>query len=215
MKSFLDERLELTNACKKIANDNLVKGTWGNFSIKVKNKIIITPSGYSYELMTPNDLVIINMDGNIVEGDRVPSSEWMMHSEIYQKREDVDIILHTHPTYSSIASVTLDEIPSLIEDSAMILGPSIKVTDYKLPGSKELAVETVDKLNENNAVVMRNHGLVTVGISLNEVISAAHIVEKNIMIYLEALKLGKKIHYIKDEDLKMLREKYFKSYRQK
>jgi L-fuculose-phosphate aldolase len=215
MNSFLDERLELTNACKKIANEGLVKGTWGNFSIKVENKIIITPSGYPYELLTPNDLVIINMDGNVIEGERIPSSEWMMHSEIYQKRKDVDIILHTHPTYSSIASVTLDEIPSLIEDSAMILGPSIKVTDYKLPGSKELAVETAKKLEDNNAVVMRNHGLVTVGNSLNEVISAAHIVEKNIMIYLEALKLGKKIHYIKDDDLKMLRNKYFKSYRQK
>ena len=170
MNSFLDERLELTNACKKIANDNLVKGTWGNFSIKVKDKIIITPSGYSYELMTPNDLVIINMKRNIIEGDRVPSSEWMMHSEIYNKREDINIILHTHPTYSSIASVTLDEIPSLIEDSAMILGPKIKVTEYKLPGSQELAEETTEKLGENNAVVMRNHGLVTVGNSLNEVI---------------------------------------------
>jgi len=62
---------------------------------------------------------------------------------------------------------------------------------------------------------MRNHGLVTVGNSLNEVISAAHIVEKNIMIYIEALKLNKKIHYISDEDLNMLRNKYFKSYRQK
>jgi len=215
MNSFLDERLELTNACKKISNDNLVKGTWGNFSIKVKDKIIITPSGYSYELMTPNDLVILNMEGNIIEGDRVPSSEWMMHSEIYKKRDDINIILHTHPNYSSIASVTLDEIPSLIEDSAMILGPSIKVTDYKLPGSKELAVETEKKLGDNNAVIMRNHGLVTVGNSFNEVISAAHIVEKNIMIYIEALKLGKEIHYISDEDLQMLREKYFKSYRQK
>ncbi|MDK2946725.1 class II aldolase/adducin family protein [Geotoga petraea] len=215
MKSFLDERLELTNACKKIANDNLVKGTWGNFSIKVKDKIIITPSGYSYELMTPNDLVIINLEGNILEGDRVPSSEWMMHSEIYKKRKDVDIILHTHPKYSSIASVTMDEIPSLIEDSAMILGPYIKVTDYKLPGTRDLAVETVNKIGDNNAVVMRNHGLVTVGNSFNEVISAAHIVEKNIMIYIEALKLGKGIHYINDEDLKMLRDKYFKSYRQK
>ncbi|MGM0639885.1 MAG: class II aldolase/adducin family protein [Thermotogota bacterium] len=215
MNSFLDERLELTNACKKIANDNLVKGTWGNFSIKVKDKIIITPSGYSYELMTPNDLVIINMKGNIIEGDRVPSSEWMMHSEIYQKRQDVNIILHTHPTYSSIASVSLNEIPSLIEDSAMILGPKINVTEYKLPGSKDLAEETAKKLGENNAVIMRNHGLVTVGNSLNEVISAAHIVEKNVMIYIEATKLGGKIHYISDNDLKMLREKYFKSYRQK
>ena len=192
-----------------------VKGTWGNFSIKVKDKIIITPSGYSYELMTPNDLVIINLEGNILEGDRVPSSEWMMHSEIYKKRKDVDIILHTHPKYSSIASVTMDEIPSLIEDSAMILGPYIKVTDYKLPGTRDLAVETVNKIGDNNAVVMRNHGLVTVGNSFNEVISAAHIVEKNIMIYIEALKLGKGIHYINDEDLKMLRDKYFKSYRQK
>lgn len=204
----------IVKACRKMLNEDLVKGTWGNVSITDGKKIFITPSGYPYDKMKEEDIVVIDYKGNILEGLKAPSSEWKLHVAIYKARKDVKFILHTHPIYASIASVTLEVIPSLIEDSAMICGPEIKVAKYADPGSWELAENAVKALGNNSAVILRNHGLVNVGESFNEAFVSAKVTEKNIQVYLEALKLNREIFYIPEKNMKELREKYLKFYRQ-
>lgn len=204
----------IVNACKEMIGEELVKGTWGNVSIRETNRIFITPSGYSYEKMTENDISVIDFDGNVLEGDKTPSSEWRMHVAIYNARDDVEVILHTHPIYSSIASVTLKTVPSLIEDSAMICGPEIKVAEYADPGSWELANNTVKALGDNGAAILRNHGLVNVGKRFSEAFTGAKVTEKNVQVYIEALKIGKEISYIPDDKLLLLRKVYRENYLQ-
>ncbi|MFO7882500.1 MAG: class II aldolase/adducin family protein, partial [Kosmotogaceae bacterium] len=176
--------------------------------------IFITPSGYSYEKMTERDISVIDFEGNILEGERNPSSEWKMHVAIYKARKDVEVILHTHPTYSSIASVTLETVPSLIEDSAMICGPEINVAEYADPGSWELANNATKALGENGAVILKNHGLVNVGKRFSEAFTGAKVTEKNVQVYIEALKIGKEISYIPDDKLLLLRKVYRENYLQ-
>ena len=204
----------VVDSCKKMLGAELVRGTWGNVSIRDNDKIYITPSGFSYEIMRESDIMIIDLDGTVLEGPHTPSSEWKLHVAIYKARPDVDCILHTHPLNSSIASVTLETVPALIEDSAMICGPEIKVAAYGDPGSWELANNTVAALGENGAVIMRNHGLVNVGKRFSEVFAGANVTEKNVHIYLEALKIGKEIHGLTDETKTKLREVYKEMYRQ-
>jgi L-fuculose-phosphate aldolase len=204
----------VVEACKKMIGEELVKGTWGNVSIRESNRIFITPSGYSYEKMTERDISVIDFEGNILEGDRNPSSEWRMHVAIYKAREDVDVILHTHPVYSSIASVALKTVPSLIEDSAMICGPEIKVAEYADPGSWELANNVTKALEDNGAAILRNHGLVNVGKRFSEVLTGAKVTEKNVQVYIEAVKLGGEISNIPEDKLPLLRKIYRENYLQ-
>jgi L-fuculose-phosphate aldolase len=204
----------VVDSCKKMAVEELVKGTWGNVSLRKDDKIYITPSGFPYDIMREDDIMVIDLEGTVLEGQHTPSSEWELHVAVYKKREDVEFILHTHPVYSSIASVTMDVVPSLIEDSAMICGSEIKVAEYGDPGSWELANNVVEALGENSAVIMRGHGLVNVGQRFSEAFASAKVTEKNVQIYLEALKLNKKIFTLPEETKKNLREVYKKMYRQ-
>jgi len=204
----------IVDSCKKMAGEELVKGTWGNVSLRKDNMIYITPSGYPYDKMRDDDIMVIDFEGNVVEGNHNPSSEWKLHVAIYKAREDVDFILHTHPLYSSVAAVTMEEVPSLIEDSAMICGPKINVAQYGDPGTWDLANNAVKALGENSAVIMRNHGLVNVGKRFSEAFASAKVTEKNVQIYIEALKLKRDIFYLPEETKKNLRQVYKKMYRQ-
>jgi len=204
----------VVDSCKRMAGEELVKGTWGNVSLRKGDKVYITPSGFPYDIMREDDIMVIDLDGTVLEGTHSPSSEWKLHVAIYKKREDVEFILHTHPVYSSIASVTMDVVPSLIEDSAMICGPEIKVAEYGDPGSWELANNAVEALGENSAVIMRSHGLVDVGQRFSEAFASAKVTEKNVQIYIEALKINKEVFTLPEKTKKNLREVYKKMYRQ-
>jgi len=204
----------VVDSCKRMAGEELVKGTWGNVSMRNGDKVYITPSGFPYDIMREDDIMVIDLEGNVLEGTHSPSSEWKLHIAIYKKREDVGFILHTHPVYSSIASVTMDAVPSLIEDSAMICGPEIKVAQYGDPGSWDLANNAVEALGENSAVIMRSHGLVNVGQRFSEAFASAKVTEKNVQIYIEALKINKEIFILPEETKKNLREVYKEMYRQ-
>lgn len=203
----------IIKACKDIISYDLVRGTWGNISLRNKNNIYITPSGYPYEKITINDILVIDFQGKIIEGRKKVSSEWKMHRDIYLERPDISFILHTHPIYSSIGSVSFKSIPSLIEDSAMICGKEILVTEYKDPGSDELALEVSKKIKNNNAVIVKNHGLVTTGSNYKEALAASLICEKNIKIYIEALKINTNISLISEDKLNDLRYKYLNYYK--
>jgi L-fuculose-phosphate aldolase len=137
-----------------------------------------------------------------------------LHIEIYETRADIHAIIHTHPVYSTIVSVTLKEIPPIVEDAVMILGEWLFVSEYGLPGTEELARNAVKALGNNHCVFLRNHGLVTVGENLQEAFTATLVAEKTAQIYIEALRVGT-VSILPDEHAKLLREKYLKSYRQK
>lgn len=202
---------EILSAVNYIISNNLVKGTWGNISIKDKDKIYITPSGIPYNLLKEDDICIVDLNGNTVVGEN-PSSELPAHLEIYNNREDVNAIVHTHPIFSTTVSLVTDKIPPLVEDSVMILGTTINVTEYALAGTYELAHNVVKFLGKNNAVILRNHGLITVGIDIYEALTANIVCEKTAEIFIHALNIGK-FGVINMNDAQMLREKYLNSYR--
>lgn len=211
----LDERIasEIIEYGRRISAEGLTKGTWGNLSVRTGNFVYITPSGKPYDTLETHDICVLNLDGTPVHAPIRPSSEYLMHLQIYSHRTDVNAILHTHPVYSTVVSVTVDYLPPIVEDSVMILGENLRVTEYALPGTTELALEVVRALGGNHCVFLRNHGLVTVGATLHEAYVATLVAEKTAQIFVEALRLGK-IHEIPKEHAKSLREKYLKDYRQ-
>jgi L-fuculose-phosphate aldolase len=201
---FDNERTALTDAGRELMNRKLSVGTWGNISLRVdKDKCIITPSGMNYQKLVPDDMVLIDLEGQVIDGKWKPSSEKTLHVEIYKNRADVRAIIHYHPIFSSILSVVRYNIPALIEDSVMLLGGEIKVTDYVFPGGVELAKEAVRGLGNNNAVILANHGAVCVGKDLEKTFAACEVLEKSAQIFIFA-KLFGQVNLLPEDDIKKL-----------
>ncbi|KJE49130.1 MULTISPECIES: class II aldolase/adducin family protein [Acidiplasma] len=196
----------VVNACKRMYASGFTVGSWGNISMRSGNYICITPSGSNYSKLRPEDIVVTDINGKKIEGTLEPSSERLMHYEIYKKRPDVNFIIHTHAVYSSIFSVINMEIPAITEDVAMILGKSVKIARYALTGTEELAQNVVNALGSNNAAIMANHGAVSVGQDMERAMAASEVLEKTARIMSYAIMYGK-YTTIPDEDIKILMEK--------
>ena len=213
MRFFL-ERKRLVELCKKIYNEDLVIGTWGNFSIRVdKSLFIITPSGMNYETLKPEDIVVSDLNNNIIEGSRKPSIEINLHSLIYENRKDINGIIHTHSNYTKVFSIARKPIPPVSEDLVQIVGGSVDVAEYRLPGTKELGEQAILALKDKMAVLLANHGLVSVGRDIDEALKVAIVAENNAKSILFTYLIGGPV-ILSDEDVKIMRDFYLNKYGQ-
>lgn len=200
----------------EMLKSSLVVGTWGNISARIpeENVFAITPSGVDYETIEPIDVVIIDMDGNVVSGEKKPSIEWKLHLAIYKAREDIRAIVHTHSTYATAFAIAQKGIPGSAEDLVQITGGDVRVTDYVLPGSKELGAQVVKALENRTACIMANHGCVAAGRSLKEALKTALIVEKSAKATVYAQLLGGVVE-LSDKDIDFMRDFYLHHYGQR
>jgi L-fuculose-phosphate aldolase len=200
----------------KMSGAGLVIGTWGNISQRVRkeNLMVITPSGMPYASLRMADIVVVNMEGQVLEGDRTPSSEYMMHIEIYKKRLDVDAIVHTHSVYASAMAVAGEPIPPILEDMAQLVGGGVPVAVYARAGTRELAIAAAAGIKQANAVLLANHGAVGVGKNLEEALMVCQIVEKGAQIYILSKLVGSP-NVLSDVEVKELRRGYLENYGQK
>ncbi|EQB72085.1 MAG: hypothetical protein AMDU4_FER2C00154G0001 [Ferroplasma sp. Type II] len=210
------ERNIVLNACREMLKSNLTVGSWGNISLRTEDgNVVITPSGTNYSKSLPEDMVITDIEGTIIDGKMKPSSERLMHYKIYKNRHDVMAIVHTHSIYSSVLSVTDDRIPPITEDTAMLLGDGVNVSKYALTGTIELADYVVEGLGSNNATIMKNHGAVSVGTDMERAIVTSQVLEKSASIFITAKMLGK-VNILPPEDVAKLRglsENYLKQWK--
>ena len=179
----------------KIVESGLVVGNAGNVSLRITNAdgkdfLAITPSQRYCDSLNPEDMVIVDFEGNNVEGELKPSMETMLHVEIYKKRKNVNAIIHAHPPYSSVLAVTGQEIPCILDDQVIFLGGLIKVAPYAPAGSRRLVENVIYSLEDKNAVIMANHGSLSVGKDMIEAFNNCEILEKTAKIYIHALTIG-------------------------
>jgi L-ribulose-5-phosphate 4-epimerase len=169
----------------------LVVMTSGNVSGRdpESNLVVIKPSGYSYDKLTPQDLVVMNLDGEVVEGDLSPSVDTETHLYIYRNRPDVYGVTHTHSTYASVFAVLGRPIPAALTATGM-LGGEIPLGDYVPIGGKEIGEEVVKKIGDSLAIIMQNHGVFTIGNSATQAAKMAVEVENIAKIMYFALLMG-------------------------
>lgn len=215
---LLAERLreQVARAGVKMAQAGLVVGTWGNVSSRVSREdlVVITPSGMPYDSLQPPDIVVVDLKGNVVDGERRPSMELGLHLAIYHARPDVRAVMHTHSVFASAMAVARLPIPAIVEDVAQIVGGAVPVADYAPAGSRELAERAVAALGQRNAVLLANHGLVGVGADLEEAFNVCQIVEKAAQVYLWASLAGTPVA-LDETQIATLRREYITSYGQK
>ncbi|HPF19707.1 MAG TPA: class II aldolase/adducin family protein [Syntrophomonas sp.] len=211
---YLKERKQVLDVAQKIYREKMVPGTWGNVSLRVKGQplLLITPSGMAYESMTIDDIVLLDLEGEVVEGGRVPSIEKHLHAQVYKKRPDVGAVIHVHTIHASAFAVAGKSIPVILEETAQVIGHAVQVAAYAPCGTDRLAAETVDQLGAGNAVLLANHGLVGVGQDLPQALRVCQIAEKTAQVALLAASLGQ-VNELCAEDINIL-NKQFKDYGQ-
>ncbi|PZC51582.1 MULTISPECIES: class II aldolase/adducin family protein [unclassified Mesotoga] len=213
---FEAEKKELIEYGIKVFRSGLVHGTGGNLSMRVGENgdmYLMTPSGIDYEQIVPDDIVLIDMNGRVIEGERKPSIEHGMHREVYKKRKDVNAIIHTHSLYSTALSITRQPLPQ-IESSVVLMRGQIEVADYARHGSMELAMNVVNALGDRKAVLMANHGQLAADESLAKALKTCVSVEHCAQMYILARSVGQ-VYPISPEKCDELREYIKTSYGQK
>lgn len=185
------------DAAREMSALGLVTGTSGNVSMRIAptdelgDMVAITPSGKPYGTLIEDDIVIVDYDIESIEGDLVPSSETLLHLEIYKARPDVEAVIHTHSVYSSVFAVVGMDIPPIIDEMMVLIGGAIKVSDYAFPGSEELAKNVCQAIGERNAALISHHGAVGAGRSLREALDVCALIERVAQIYHHASMMGK------------------------
>lgn len=193
---WLAERQAVLAAARAMLARGLVSGMSGNVSMRLKEpggglRVAITPSQRPYETLRPEDVVIVDAQGDPVEGDMTPSSETLLHLGIYRARPDVGAVMHTHSVYASVLAVAALALPPIIDEMVAVIGGAIEVADYGFPGSEELAERACRALGERNAVFLRNHGLAGAGRTPEDALAVCELVERASQIYVLASLLGK------------------------
>ncbi|ABX42399.1 class II aldolase/adducin family protein [Lachnoclostridium phytofermentans ISDg] len=201
MKERMDERMknkkeelkrEVVLTAKRALKEGMVAGTSGNISVFLEdlNAMAITPSGYDYTIMEENDVVVISLDGTVLEGHLKPSSEWKLHAEIYKNLPHVKSVVHTHSPYATSFAVLHKEIPVILIEMVPFLKGSIEVSPYAKQGSSDVGSNAVPILGRKNACLMANHGVVAVGDTLGQAYINSIYVEDAAKIYHMALTVG-------------------------
>lgn len=213
---YEETRKAVIEASLKMFHSSLVVGTWGNISARVDggDLFAITPSGMDYENINPEDIVILNFNGDVVVGNKKPSIEYHLHLEIYKARKDVNAIVHTHSEFCTAMAIARKPIPAAAEDCIQIVGGDVRVSEYKLPGTSELGASVVEALRDRNAAILANHGCVAAAKDLNEAMKVAAIVEKSAKATIFAQLLGGVIELPK-EDIDFMRDFYLNKYGQR
>lgn len=208
-------REELVRAGTRMCAAGLVIGTWGNLSCRIpgEDMVVISPSGMPYGSLRAADMVVLDLQGNILEGERRPSSEYLMHLEIYKERPDVGAVVHTHSIYCSAVAVARVNLPPILEDMVQMVGGEVVVAQYQSPGSIELARAAAQGLGSNNAVLLANHGVVGVGRDMEEALMTCLVLEKAAQVYILSLAVGTP-HAIPPEEAIILRQNFINSYGQ-
>ena len=191
------ERRAVLEAAQRMAALGLVVGTSGNVSMRVdvdsgeRELMAITPSGIEYDILNTEEILVTDMDDiEPVEGDGVPSSEAMLHAEIYRHRADVGAVMHTNSAFATAVAVAGLDIPPIIDEMVLTVGGEVKVAEYAFPSSEALAANVREALGGRNAALMRNHGAVGVGADLREALKVCELVEHAAQVMVYARMLG-------------------------
>ncbi len=190
-----DERALRTRIIKTLLGLNaqgLNQGTSGNISVRIDDRMIITPSATPYEAMEPEMLASLPISGTVDdwEGPLKPSTEVHFHLAIMKARPEVNVVLHIHPTYATALAMCRRSIPAAHYMVAIFGGVDVRCSSYARYGSPELAATAVDALKDRNACLLANHGVITLGSSIDQALWHAVELEALARMYSITLSIG-------------------------
>ncbi len=202
------ERAAIVEYGRKLLEAQLTTGTGGNLSIFNRSQwlIAIKPSGIDYLTMRPEDVVVVNPKGAVVEGKLRPSSELRLHLDLYAGRYDVNAVLHTHQVYATTLACLNWELPA-VHYMVAFSGNKVPLAPYAPFGTQELSDHVLRSIGLYNACLMANHGIVTVGRNLPYAFAAAEELELVARIYIQARSVGTPA-VLSDQDMEVITKRF-------
>jgi len=202
MSKVSEYKSTVVNTARQLVEDKILIGLGGNISMLVEGEdlVVITPSGMDYMALTDDDICVVDLDRNLVEGEHRPSVETGMHLEVYKCRPDVNAVVHTHQVFPSIFALISEPIPAVFDEQAANLGDRVELVPYALSGSDEL-LESIGRAVKNlcNAYILQNHGCLLLGTSIDKAVTNAKLLDKVSQAYYLALNTGKPISCLPDK----------------
>ena len=206
---------ELVQLHLELPRNNLVMWTGGNISGRDQETglVVIKPSGVRYEDLRPEHMVVLDLQGGIVEGGLKPSSDTFSHLYIYRARPDVGGVVHTHSRYASAFAAVGKPIPCVLTAMADEFGGSIPCGDFALIGDEAVGKVVVESIGKSPAVLLKNHGVFTIGKNATAAVKAAVMTEDVAAIVWMAFQIGQPDE-IPAEDIARLHNRYMNVYGQ-
>jgi L-fuculose-phosphate aldolase len=193
-------RQQLIDTACRMAASGLNKGTAGNLSVRSTaaglSGFLITPTGMAYELLTPQDIVFVDLDGShsgIAGNTRKPSSEWRFHRDLYLARPEAGAVLHAHSPFATSLACLRREIPAFHYMIARFGGDTLRCSDYATFGTQELSDAALNAMQDRNACLLANHGMLLFGHDLNQALALGIELEALCEQYWRACQLGQPV----------------------
>lgn len=185
-------RERIVKTAREAYEEKLFAGTSGNLSafLREEGVMLITPTSVRYEILRPEQIVAMRLDGTVVEGALAPSSEWRMHAAVYENFSEVNAVFHTHSPYATAFAVVHRPIPATLIEMYYFLGGEVRCAAYATPGTKEVGLNAVPALQDRGGCLLNNHGVLAVGKDLDEARLRAEYIEDAAKIYSYARAIG-------------------------
>ncbi|GAA0949278.1 MULTISPECIES: class II aldolase/adducin family protein [Streptomyces violaceusniger group] len=197
---------QVVSTARRTTADGLVVGTSGNVSARVGDTVLVTPSGVPYDRLGPRDAVAVDLDGHQVLGTLKPTSELPMHLAIYRET-DAEAVVHTHAVHATAVSTLVDELPAIHYMTAALGGP-VRVAPYALYGTDELAAAMLEALRDRSGCLLRNHGTVVHGATLDQAYDRTAQLEWMCQVWLTAVSVpGRTPSLIPPDEMRRAAEK--------
>lgn len=200
------ERKHLAKICRLLYKRQLVLAADGNISMRISDEhLIITPSRRNKGMLKAKDIVVTNYNGEVIGGKGKASSEFLIHKAIYENRDDINAIVHTHPVFATAFAITGDNIPKdYLVEASLVLGP-VAVAEYGTPGTMEMVDGIMPHIGKVDCMLLKNHGALTYGPDLIDAYNKMEILEGVSKTVIASKILGKP-DTISEENLKKLDE---------
>jgi L-fuculose-phosphate aldolase len=192
----------------KLVEEGLVARTWGNLSIRIDDhQMVITPSGRTYEELSPEDIVVVSIDDLSYDTHIKPSSEKGLHAQVYKQRSDINAVIHTHQRNASSVASARKDIPVELPTHQEIFGNWVRCSGYALPGMKKLSKAAVKAIGDGKAALLANHGAVCIGNTMEEAFQVALRLEELCQLFIEK-QFMQFAHLSGDFDVQTMHEYY-------
>ncbi|HUA04040.1 MAG TPA: class II aldolase/adducin family protein [Solirubrobacteraceae bacterium] len=182
------ERERIVAAARRLADGGQVAGTAGNLSERAGDLVAVTPTGGALDSLTPEQVAVVDLAGDQVDGDLRPTSELGLHLGVY-RRYSAGAVVHTHPPYATAVACVLDELP-VVHYQMLALGGPVRVAPYETFGSAELADAVLDALEDRAAALMASHGAIAHGPDLDVAMAQSSLLEWACALYWRAAAIG-------------------------
>jgi L-ribulose-5-phosphate 4-epimerase len=210
-----DLRELISELHQELPKNELVRWTGGNVSARDLSTgyVVIKPSGVRYEVLQPEHMVVVDLQGNIIEGNLKPSSDTASHLYIYRSRPDVGGIVHTHSPYATAFAAVGQSIPVVLTAMADEFGGPIPLGGFALIGNEDIGKVVVESIGTSRAVLLKNHGVFTVGEDAEAAVKAAVMVEDVAKTVWLAKQIGQP-EELSESDIEKLHDRYMNVYGQ-